>query len=95
MLIAISRYTKSLSEVDTYRDQHIQYINDLISQKKLLAAGRQTPPSGAVVIARNISLPEFKTILANDPYTKVEVAEYEIFEFNPVLCDESFRSFIA
>lgn len=95
MLIALSHYTKSLEEVDLHRNAHIDYINHLISTHKLLAAGRQTPPTGAVVIANHISREEFKTILAEDPYTHAGVAEYQIIEFNPVLCDESFRAFIA
>lgn len=95
MLIAISNYTKSLEEVDSHRIAHIDYIKNLISTHKLLAAGRQTPPTGAVIIANNISLDEFKYILAEDPYCKEGVAEYKIIEFNPVLCDESFKAFIS
>lgn len=95
MLIAISNYTTSLEEVDSHRVAHIEYIKNLISINKLLVAGRQTPPTGAVIIANNISLDEFKTILADDPYSKVGVAEYKIIEFNPALYDESFRTFIA
>lgn len=94
MLIAISHYTKTLEEVDLHRDSHIDYIKKLILDRKLLAAGRQTPPTGAVVIANAISLDEFKKILAEDPYCRVGVAEYKIIEFNPVLCDESFRAVI-
>jgi len=95
MLIALSRYTKTLEEVDAHRDAHIRYIKSFITSNKLLAAGRQTPPTGAVIIAGNITLDEFKNILANDPYCKENVAEYNIVEFNPVLCDESFHAFIS
>ncbi|HSW70294.1 MAG TPA: YciI family protein [Gammaproteobacteria bacterium] len=94
MLIAISNYTTSLEQVDLHRDVHIEYLNKLISTHKLLAAGRQTPPVGAVIIASNISLDEFKNILAEDPFCIEGVAEYKIFEFNPVLCDESFRRYL-
>jgi len=93
--MALSNYTKSLDEVNKYRDQHIHYLTHLITANKLLAAGRQTPPTGAVIIARNISLDEFKTILAKDPYTQAGVADYKIIEFNPALCDEGFKALIS
>ncbi len=95
MLIAISTYTKSLEEVDVHRKPHVDYLQAFISAKKLLAAGRQTPPTGAIIIARNLSLDAFKKILDEDPYCLAGVAEYKILEFNPVLCDEAFRTFIS
>ena len=95
MLIALSNYTKSLEEVDSHRNSHIDYIKNLVSTQKLLAAGRQIPATGAVIIAKNISLDEFKKILADDPYCKAGVAEYKIIEFHPTLCDESFRTLMA
>ncbi len=95
MLMALSNYTKSLDEVNIYRDQHINYLKNLIAENKLLVAGRQTPPTGAVIIAKNISLEEFKTILANDPYTEAGVAGYQIIEFAPAICDEAFKAFVS
>ena len=94
MLIAISRYTRPLDEVDVHRSAHITYLKQLITANKLLAAGRQTPPTGAVLIGKNISLEEFKQLLANDPYCLESVAEGGGLEFDPVLCDESFRAFL-
>ena len=95
MLIAISNYLKPLEIVDSHRNAHIEYIKNLISTNKLLAAGRQTPPTGAVIIAKNISLDEFKNILASDPYYQAKVAEYKIIEFSPALCDESLRALVC
>ncbi len=93
MLIAISHYTKPVAEVDLHQAVHVEYLKNLIAANKLLLAGRQTPPVGAVIIANNISRDEFKTILDNDPYCKVGVAEYKIIEFKSALCDEAFRAF--
>ncbi len=96
MLIAISNYTRPLEEVDSHRQDHIAYVKNLISANKLLAAGRQTPATGAVIIANHtVSHAELLELLAEDPYCKVGVAEYKIIEFNPVLCDEAFRAFVC
>ena len=41
-----------------HRNAHIDYIKNLISANKILAAGRQTPAIGAVIIANKIDLVE-------------------------------------
>lgn len=83
MFIAISKYTKPLTEVDVYRPAHQQYIKPLFETGKLLISGRQNPPAGGVIIAQTHSLEEFKQILDDDPFTKAGVAEYTIIEFTP------------
>jgi uncharacterized protein YciI len=89
MLIAISKYTKPLSEVDVYRQEHHKYMKPLFETGKLFIAGRQNPPSGGVIIAKTQSCDEFQKILDNDPFTKAGVAEYTIIEFNPTFFDDS------
>ena len=84
MLIAISKYTKPLAEVDVYRPAHHEYIKPLFSARKLLVAGRQKPAHvGGVIIAMTLSLEEFREVLDNDPFTKAGVAVYNIVEFTP------------
>ncbi len=96
MLIAISNYTKALSEVDVHRAEHIEYIkSSLVATHKLLLAGRQNPATGAVILAKDMTIDEFKKILANDPYCKAGVAEYQIIEFQPGLVAESLRALVT
>ena len=94
MLIAISTYTKSLDEVEQHRNDHLVYVKNLFAQNKLLAAGRQNPLTGAVLIAGNISKDELQMLLDADPYCKENVAKYSIIEFNPVLCNESLKALL-
>jgi uncharacterized protein YciI len=87
MLIAISKYTKPLSEVDRHRPAHLQHIKSLIATGELFITGRQNPPLGGVIISKTRSLAAFKKILDDDPFTKAGVAEYKITEFTPTLYD--------
>lgn len=95
MLIAISKYTQSLAEVDIHRAAHQQYLATLFAEKKLLVSGRQTPPIGGVIIANTNCLEEFKAILANDPFVKAGVTEYTITEFIPSFCDDSLKFMVS
>jgi uncharacterized protein YciI len=94
MLIAISKYTKPLSEVDVYRPAHHQYIKPLFASGELLIAGRQNPPLGGVIIAKTESIEKFKEILDNDPFTKAGVAEYEIITLIPSFYDQILNEII-
>ncbi len=96
MLIAISTYTKPLPEVDQHRTAHLDYIKaKLVATHKLLLAGRKNPADGAVILAKDLTADEFKKILADDPYCKAGVAEYQIFEFHPALFAETLRDLVT
>lgn len=91
MLIAISKYKKSLAEVDVHRPAHWEYLKSLFDAKKLLVSGRQNPPVGGVIIANKATLEEFKQILDEDPFSKAGVAEYQIIDFDPSFYDNDLK----
>ena len=96
MLVAISTYTKSLTEVDVHRTEHLEYIKrTLVATHKLLLAGRKNPANGAVILAKDMTADELKKILADDPYCIAGVAEYQIIEFHPVLFAEMLRDLVT
>jgi uncharacterized protein YciI len=95
MFIAISKYTKPLEVVDRLRAAHKEYLQSLFAADKLLISGRQNPPAGGVIISKAISRDEFKEIIANDPFTKAEVAVYTITEFEPGFHDVVLNELIS
>ena len=95
MLIALSHYLKPLNELDTLRPAHLDFLKKLITDKKVLMAGRQNPITGGVIIAKVDSSAEFEKILADDPFLQAGVAEYKIIEFNPAVYDERLKEFCS
>lgn len=95
MLIAISKYKKPLNEVDAHREAHRAYIKPFFSDGTLLTGGRQNPPYGGVIIAKNATREEFEKILSKDPFTLAELAEYQIIEFNPHFFDSCLSDMFA
>ncbi len=83
MFVALSKYLKPLEEVDTYRQQHKDYLKIFFDAGKLLVSGRQIPALGGVIISKDISHDEFTQILADDPFVKAGVAQYQVIEFSP------------
>jgi uncharacterized protein YciI len=91
MLIAITKYIKPLDEVNAHRSEHHQHVKPLIAAGKLLMSGRQSTGMGAVMIAGTKSREEFEQILANDPFVKHGLVEYQIIEFTPVFYTDALK----
>jgi uncharacterized protein YciI len=47
------------------------------------AFGRKDPPTGGVILVTGLSADEMRSRLADDPYVRAGVAEYEVTAFAP------------
>jgi uncharacterized protein YciI len=83
MYLMISKYVKSLDEVDGARDDHYAFLDGLEAQGLVLLAGRQDPPVGGVVLLDVDSEQRALEIFADDPYVTRGVAEYQAVGWNP------------
>lgn len=95
MVIAISKYLKPLAEVDTKRAAHLEFLKRGFAEGKLLAAGRQNPPVGGVIMSATLSKAQFEAFLREDPFSKEGIAEYHITEFQPALCEDAFQEYLS
>ena len=75
-------YTQPLDVVDQSRPAHLQWLGDLVDDKRILLAGRLESQGGAVLIANDMSAEDADAITASDPYVAAGVARYERVSFN-------------
>lgn len=85
MFVVTMTYTAPLVEVAPWRPAHGDWLNDLISRRLLLAAGRQVPSVGGVYLAAGMPVEDLDQILATDPYVLNGVASHSVVEFVPLL----------
>lgn len=85
MFVVTVTYTAPLDEVDRWRPAHGDWLNQLISRKLLLVAGRQVPLVGGVYLAPRMPAEELDRLLATDPYVLNGVATHSVVEFTPLL----------
>ncbi|MFJ8160614.1 YciI family protein [Streptomyces sp. NPDC096136] len=85
MFVVTVTYTAPLDEVDRWRPAHGDWLNQLISRRALLVAGRQVPLVGGVYLAPGMPVEELDRLLATDPYVLAGVAVHGIVEFTPLL----------
>lgn len=88
MFIVILTYCKPLSEVDRHVDAHLDWLKQCYDRGIFLLSGRREPRQGGFILAHGVRRPELDEILAQDPFHKAAVAEYDVIEVLPSLADE-------
>ncbi|MCB1538655.1 MAG: GTP cyclohydrolase [Rhodospirillales bacterium] len=85
MYIVMLHYKVALDVMDRHRPAHLEWLKQGYEQGMLLASGRQTPPTGGVILAHAMPRAELDAYLARDPFKTADLADYTIVEFAPNL----------
>lgn len=91
MFIVSLNYNCALEEVDKHLDAHIEYLKREYANGSFIASGRKIPRTGGIILSNAKSKDELKMILAEDPFSKAGIAEYEITEFFPSMVAEGYE----
>lgn len=83
MFILINRYLKPLDEVDRVLPEHRRFQDEHYARGTFVVSGRLEPRTGGVTLARASSRAEIEAILAEDPFVRAGVTEYDVYEFTP------------
>lgn len=84
MFIVSLTYTAPLAAVDALLDAHVAWLEQGYADGLFLASGRKVPRSGGVILARG-ERPRLEQRLAEDPFARAGVAQYDITEFIPTM----------
>ena len=85
MYLMISTYLVPLDEVAKARDAHLAFLEGLFEQGTLVAAGRQDPPVGGMVLLDVADEATAREVMAQDPYVLRGIAEYEAKGWTPTV----------
>ncbi|ATY33694.1 YciI family protein [Sphingomonas psychrotolerans] len=84
MIVAILAYKAPLETVDLHRAAHIEWLRARYADGTMLASGRQTPPTGGVLLLR-ATRAAAEALLAQDPFAVHDIADYTLTEFTPTM----------
>jgi uncharacterized protein YciI len=79
----ISTYLVPLDEVDKAREDHMRYLDGLEERGLVVAAGRQDPPNGGVILFAVDSDDKARALIADDPYVQRRLARYQATGWKP------------
>lgn len=83
MFVLLSRYLKPLDEVDKVVGEHRAFLEKHYASGDLLISGPQNPRTGGVIVTKKMTRAAVEAMLANDPFVREGVSEYQIIEFMP------------
>jgi uncharacterized protein YciI len=95
VFVLLVKYLVPLERVDELRPRHVAYLQRHYADGTFLFSGRQRPPAGGVIIARDADRGEIERIVATDPYVTEGAAQYTIVEFGANMAVDSLRSALA
>lgn len=84
MFVLIARYTKPIEEVDRLLDDHKAWITRHADAGRILLTARQVPLTGGLILARGPDIGVMHEMIAEDPFHRAGLAEYEVLEYAPV-----------
>lgn len=94
MFVVSLTYTAELVEVDKHIDDHLAYLDKYYESGHFIASGRKVPRSGGVILAHAPSRQDLDKILSEDPFSKAQVATYDVVEFLPTMAGRGFESLL-
>jgi uncharacterized protein YciI len=83
MFLILLNYNKPLSEVDRFVGEHREFLERYYASGHFLLSGRKEPRTGGVILAKAETKAEIESIVADDPFHREQIAEYQIIEFQP------------
>lgn len=95
MFVVILRYTVPLETIDALVPGHVDFLKQQYDAGLFLASGRQVPRTGGVILAQAPDRDMLMRVLAEDPFHKAGVAEYEVIEFVPSMTAPALAAFMA
>jgi uncharacterized protein YciI len=76
-------YIAPLDAVDAAIPEHIAFLDRHYAAGTFLASGRKEPRTGGIILAVAPNRAALQAILAEDPFAKLNLANYVIEEFIP------------
>lgn len=85
MFLLLGRYLKPVDEVEVHLDAHRAWVRAHAEAGHFIAAGREIPLQGGLLVAVGIDRATVDEIIAEDPYVTEGLAEYDVREYDVVL----------
>jgi uncharacterized protein YciI len=95
VFVLLVNYHAPLERIDELRPAHVAYLETHYAEGLFLVSGRQRPPGGGVIVARDADRAEIERVAATDPFVVEGAATYTIVEFGPTKVAGSVREALA
>lgn len=90
MFLLLSRYLKPAEEVDRFIPEHRAFLDRYYDSGLFIVSGPKEPRTGGVILTADAPREAVEAALAEDPFVREGISEYEIVEFSATKRAERF-----
>lgn len=83
MFVVLLHYLQPLADIEAFLQEHREYLERQYAAGHFVASGPQVPRVGGVILVRNLGRDALDVVLAQDPFYREGIAQYQIIEFAP------------
>ena len=94
MFILTLTYKKSIEDVEKNLPAHIEYLETYYNSGNFVASGRQNPGTGGIILCNADDREQIESIIQNDPFYSLGIADYSVTEFIPSKHAAGFGKFV-
>ena len=95
MFLLLSRYVKPLDEVDRWLPEHRAFLDRHYAAGHFIVSGPQEPRAGGVILVADMDRTKVEAILAEDPFAREGLAQYEIIAFRGTKSHPALATIVA
>ena len=92
MFLLLSKYIKPAAEVDRVVEAHRAFLDTHYAAGHFILSGPCEPRTGGVIITATMPREAVEAIMAEDPFVREEISEYQIIAFRGTKMSEHLRS---
>lgn len=81
MFLLLSRYLKPVEEIERVLPDHRRFLDRHYASGDFIVSGPMEPRVGGVILTTDLSRARVEEILAEDPFVRESISEYQIVEF--------------
>jgi uncharacterized protein YciI len=74
-------YKVDLKKIDAHMREHMAFVRQQYAVGKFLISGRKVPRDGGIILAIGASREEIETLMKQDPFCKLGLADFRVIEF--------------
>jgi len=81
MFIVELIYKADLAKIDAHMAAHVAFLKKYYASGHFLVSGRKIPRDGGIILAVGKTRDQIQTIVEEDPFCKLGLADFRIIEF--------------
>ncbi len=95
MFVIRITYKKPIEVIEQHLADHRAFLDNGYKNNLYIASGPQNPRTGGIILSQLTDRAQLEELIKQDPFSRHDLADFEIIEFTPVKHHTDFAAFIA